>query len=835
MTAEIEQLFHTLADLSPDARAQYLAEHEIDGETRREVEALLAFDSGASAFLAREVSIAAGRALPQLDGKGLRCGPYRLLDTVGRGGMGTVYLAERVDGEVTQRAAVKLLAPGAGEIQRERFLRERQILASLSHPNIARMLDAGHLESGQPFLAMEYVDGEPIDVFAADMSVRDKIALFLKVCAPVAYLHRNQVVHRDLKPSNILVTGAASGEPGEPKLLDFGIAKLLDIATDSTLTSLRMLTPDYASPEQVAGKGVSTASDIYSLGAVLYKLLTGKPAHEFDDRSAEGIAHTVTTREVTRPSKWAPELKGDLESILLKALRKDPHERYANVNEFAEDLEAYLASRAVRARSGTAWYRARKFLRRNRAAAAVLLMAAGLGWWRLHQSGPIPIAVLPLDNLSHDPANDYFTDGLTDELIRNLSLIEGLAPRSRTSSFAFKGKPRNVRDAAKELGVDYILEGSVLRVGQRLRIDAQLIRVHDDFPLWSGKFDRELTDVFAIQDEIARGIVNNLRLRLGRGRRRYETSVEAYDTYLRAQAQVEGGFPGYKRSIPLFEEAIAKDPTFAPAYAGEATAYVALSGDFLRIVEQQDELERMRAAAEKAIQLDPLSAEAHDAAASVYARDGNWQQSEHSFRRALELDPNRSTTRDHFALNLLIVLGRTDEAVREMRVAEKSDPLSPEVQNYLAYVLTAARRYDEAASHCEKLADDYPDKAECLGRARLGQGRIEEALQVLAPLRYRGNGGYLDRGNGGYLGYAYARAGHRTEAEKMAVEIAPNPFNEALVYAGLGDKKRTLDALDRMTKLGPIRIGRALTFPEFAFVRDDPRIKDVRKAVGLPY
>lgn len=371
MRAEIEQLFHTLTDLSPNARAQYLAEHEIDGETRREVEALLAFDSGASAFLVREVSIAAGRALPQLEGKGWRCGPYRLLDTVGRGGMGTVYLAERADGEVTQRAAVKLLAPGAGEIQRERFLQERQILASLSHPNIARMLDAGHLESGQPFLAMEYVEGEPIDVFAADMSVRDKIALFLKVCAAVAYLHRNLVAHRDLKPSNILVTGATSGRRGEPKLLDFGIAKLLDIATDSTLTSLRLLTPDYASPEQVAGGQISAATDIYSLGAVLYKLLTGKPAHEFDDRSAEGIARTVTTREVTRPSKWAPELKGDLESILLKALRKDPQERYANVNEFAEDLEAFLASRAVRARSGTAWYRARKFLRRNRTVLAV--------------------------------------------------------------------------------------------------------------------------------------------------------------------------------------------------------------------------------------------------------------------------------------------------------------------------------------------------------------------------------------------------------------------------------------------------------------------------------
>jgi TolB-like protein/Flp pilus assembly protein TadD len=459
--------------------------------------------------------------------------------------------------------------------------------------------------------------------------------------------------------------------------------------------------------------------------------------------------------------------------------------------------------------------------------AAVLMIAAALGWWRWHSGEPIAIAVLPLENLSHDPANDYFADGLTDELIRNLSLIEGLAPRSRTSSFAFKGKPRNIHEVAKELSADYILEGSVLRAGDRLRIDAQLIRTHDDFLIWSSKFDRVSTDVFAIQEEIARGIVNSLRLKVGHGRRRYETSVDAYDAYLRAQTLVKGkGLPFYQQSIGLFEEAIAKDPAFAPAYAGEAAAYVALTGTFPRLEEQKSRLDKMRAAAEMAIQLDPLSAEAHDAAASVYARDGKWQQSERSFRRALEIDPNRSTTRGHFAMNLLFALGRTDEAIRELRTAEKSDPLSPELQYFLAYGLTLARRYGEAAVYCEKLPADYRDKPECLGRARLGQGRIEEALRVLAPLH--------DRGNRGYLGYAYARAGRRDEAEKLAAAIAPNPFNEALVFAGLGDRERTLEALDRMAILGPLRVGQTLAYPEFAFVRDYPQVNALRKTLGLP-
>jgi tetratricopeptide (TPR) repeat protein/predicted Ser/Thr protein kinase len=378
MTLEVQRLFHELVDLPSQARSRYFSEHAVDEDTRREVEALLAFDTGASTFLARDIEMAASLALPELEGKGCRCGPYRLLHLIGRGGMGAVYLAERVDGEVTQRLAIKLLPLGAGNPQRDRFLQERQILASLTHPNIARMLDAGHLDNGHPFLVMEYIDGQPIDAFAASLNVRQIIALFLKVCSAVGHLHRNLIVHRDLKPANILVTAE-----GEPKLLDFGIAKILDLATDATLTSLRMLTPHYASPEQVMGGRISTAVDIYSLGAVLYELLTGKPAHEFDERSPEAVARVVTTREPTRPSRWVPELKGDLESILLKALRKDPHERYATVEQFADDLQAFLESRPVRARSAGWWYRTRKFGRRywvpvSAAAVVIFSLATGL-------------------------------------------------------------------------------------------------------------------------------------------------------------------------------------------------------------------------------------------------------------------------------------------------------------------------------------------------------------------------------------------------------------------------------------------------------------------------
>jgi serine/threonine protein kinase len=354
---KVEELFHQVSKLSPEARLRYFVEHKVHERTRTEVEALLARDSQTATVVAEET---VEHHSERIELKDLQCGPYRLGKLLGRGGMGRVYAAERADGEVQQRVAVKLLQPGADPAQfHELFLSERQILATLSHPNIARLLDAGHRDDGQPYLVMEYVEGKTIDVYAADIGIRQKIALFIKVCAAVSYLHRNLVVHRDLKPSNILVT-----EEREPKLLDFGIAKILDLGGDATVTSLRMLTPEYASPEQAAGGRMTTATDIYSLGAVLYKLLTGASPYRSTSQATESMRASTAPGKFLPPSKLAPELKGDLEAILLRALREEPQERYASVEQFSEDLESYLVSRPIRARTGDVWYRTRKFLRR---------------------------------------------------------------------------------------------------------------------------------------------------------------------------------------------------------------------------------------------------------------------------------------------------------------------------------------------------------------------------------------------------------------------------------------------------------------------------------------
>lgn len=378
MQDEVALLFHEVADLAPAARRRYFEEHGVPPELRDEVESLLQFDVPDGEF-ADAVAAAAGAVLETPGSEqGLRCGPYRLMRLLGRGGAGEVFLAERADGQVQQRVAIKLMQPGASRRSfRLRFLRERQILASLQHPGIAHLLDAGETEQGKPYLVMDYVDGLPIDVYTRDLELRDKLRLFLKVCDAVSYAHRQLIIHRDLKPSNILVDGS-----GEAKLLDFGIAKILDASTDQTRTQERFLTPEYASPEQVRGGVQSTATDVYSLGAVLYHLLTGQSPHEFPDPSREAVDRTICTTEPVPASRRNAALPRDLDFIVLKALRKEPEHRYSSVEAMANDVRAFLEWRPVRARSGNAWYRTRKFARRYRAvvtAAALTIAGLSLG------------------------------------------------------------------------------------------------------------------------------------------------------------------------------------------------------------------------------------------------------------------------------------------------------------------------------------------------------------------------------------------------------------------------------------------------------------------------
>ncbi len=373
---DLQKLFVEVADLDPAKRSQYFEEHEVGGDLRTEVESLLRFDRGSANLLTDVVGASIEHFLDSAPER--FCGPYELVRLLGLGGMGSVHLAQRKDGEVDLQVAVKLLrGAGTGLSFRDRFLKERQILASLNHPGITRLLDAGHTQSGQPYLVMEYVDGTPIDVYCRDLSFEATIKIFLSVCEAIAYLHRNLVIHRDLKPSNILVEAG-----GSPKILDFGIAKILDETGDPGVTKERMLTPDYASPEQVKGTAKTTATDVYSLGAVLYELLTGRSPHA-TTTNVESIEEVICSVDPVPLGRLNPSLPRDLSSVVRKALRKEPAERYATVDAFAEDLRAVLESRPVTVRSGDAWYKARKFARRHwlpvsAMTAAILSLAVGL-------------------------------------------------------------------------------------------------------------------------------------------------------------------------------------------------------------------------------------------------------------------------------------------------------------------------------------------------------------------------------------------------------------------------------------------------------------------------
>ncbi len=450
----------------------------------------------------------------------------------------------------------------------------------------------------------------------------------------------------------------------------------------------------------------------------------------------------------------------------------------------------------------------------------------GCGRWQQH-NGLITVAVLPLINLTQDPTHDFFADAITGELIRDLSILDGLVVRSQTSSFVFKGaKSQNVCEAGKELNVDYILEGSVMRSDQKLRINAQLVRVRDDLPVWSGQYERKLTDIFAVQDEISRGIVNSLRLKLGRGRRRYETSMEAYDVYLQARSmEIQQPAQGENYNVGLYEQAIAIDPSFAPAYAGLAASYAYRSGEDRMnpwaTASRSEEMARMHTVVAKALELDPLLAEAHSAAGMVQARDGRWQDAEKSFSHALELDPNLSVTRKEYILCILWPLGRFKEALEQIRLAEKSDPLAPDLKRVHAEILFGQGRFDEAAAYC-----DIP-----CPRAQILQGKAAQAIPILER-RFKGK---LKDSGSGLLGLAYALAGRKDDAERVA-STQPRPLAEAEIFLALGDKNRALDAVERAVPegLGPVRIGRALTRPELASLRGEPRIEALRKTVGLP-
>ncbi|HSC29154.1 MAG TPA: protein kinase [Vicinamibacterales bacterium] len=744
-------------------------------------------------------------------------GPLRILEQVGAGSFGEVYRAwdSRLDREV----ALKILKRRRrGDVaDSSTVVEEGRLLARVRHPNIVAVYGADRID-GEVGIWMEFVRGRTLEqelrerVFGVD----EAVAVGVQLSSALTAVHEAGLLHRDVKAHNVM-----RDLDGRLILTDLGAGCDLGNMPDGPAPELAG-TPLCLAPEVLGGGAATAQSDIYSLGVLLYHLVTG--TYPVRGRSLKEIrdAHVRGARSSLREAR--PDLPNAFVHVVEAAIHPDPLQRY----ESAEALGA-----ALRALTGTADVKEPAPLwgswsRRRQAIVAGLLLgltalAASALWPR---SDPPVIAVLPFDNLGSEPNSGYFVDGLTDEIIRNLSQIDGLVVRSRHSSFAFRGK-RNLAELGRELGVTHVLEGSVLWADGRLRINPQFVRVADDSPLWAEHFERDAADVFLVQDEISRAIVNELRLTLGRGQRRYNTNVDAYELYLMAQELLHPhDLPGARKAIPLFEQVIAKDSSFAPAYAALADAWGLLSMNAAGVPPREG-YSRMRPAAERAIELDPRLAEAHAAMGLVLARDRDWKRSEAAFRRAIELNGSLTSIRENYAVWMLFAQGRTEDALRELDAALVSDPKSLDVRKHMAWVLVSAGRYSDAIATARRVLSDEPDhphSKQQLARALLFQGRTDEAIAILES---------MGPGASGTLGYAYAASGRRKEALELAARSTEFPPRLAFIHAGLRDPDRTIEALERMADREDPRLGAYLTYPEVAFIRDDPRFAALRRRLGL--
>jgi len=673
---------------------------------------------------------------------GMRIGPYELIRPLGVGGMGEVWLARRADGAFRREVALKL--PRQRQLDdgvTQRFAQECNILAGLEHPLIARLYDAGRTEGGRPYLAMEYVGGEPITSWCdrQQLVVMGRVELFQQVLEAVQFAHGKGIVHRDIKPSNILVTDA-----GQTRLLDFGIAKLLADQTGGSgqLTGLygRALTPDYASPELLRGDALDVRSDLYSLGVVLYELLSGCRPYRLQAAAARGLLDRAADALDPAPPSLRVEaeaarnrassvsglqraLGGDLDAIVLKALAREPALRYQSAAAFTQDLNHYRNGKPIQARPARVIDRATKFVRRNRTLVAagvlaLIAMLASLGYAfhreRIMQVGvtgqasafapsPHSIAVLPFANLSGEKEQEYFSDGLTEELQNALASIENLQVAGRTSSFYFKGKDVDLGTIARRLNVGAVLEGSVRRSGNTVRVSAQLTNAVTGFRLWSRTYDGDLGDVLGVQTQIATAVAGALRVALvGDVSARIELggtrNPAAFDAYLRGRrAQEQDSADSYQEALAAYTQAIYLDAHYALAFAERSLTHIFNVGQFVTgPTAIRGEFERADQDARQALILAPELAEGHMALGEFLSYTLHFAQAQESFERARALAPSNAQTLRESGRMSVAIGSDTKSGLAALWQAARLDPMNAVNYFGLGEGLYNARQFQEA-------------------------------------------------------------------------------------------------------------------------------------------
>jgi serine/threonine-protein kinase len=741
-------------------------------------------------------------------------GPLRVIERVGRGTFGDVYRAW--DTRLEREVALKILhrsesdQPASGSTAVE----EGKLLARVRHPNVVTVYGAERMD-GQVGVWMEFVHGETLETELVERGPFDSgrvVDIAVQLGDALAAVHRAGILHRDVKPHNVM-----RDQDGRLLLTDFGACELLDAPGGSPADAVG--TPLYTAPEVIAGRGATRQSDVYSLGVLLYRLVTG--GYPVEGRTLDEV-RTAHAKGARRPLRT---VRGDLPDAVGRAIDRaidpDPAQRFASADALRDAFSAIAHPATSPPDAATA--------RRRKAAvvfAALLAVAGAVAFVRWSEPAPLAIAVLPLENLGSNPDDAEFADGLTTELIRHLAMFPGLDVRSRTSSLAFKNQPRDVRDAGRRLQATLLLEGAVQRTGTRIRINAQLVRAADDATIWAGKFDRDVSAVPAIQDEISRAIVNELRLKLDpRSHPRYDIDVVTYERYLRARSlSARPDRDSLRTAIAFYKEVTATAPGFAPAYAGLADAYADL--EFWGI-NFEDTYSQVKAAASKAIELDPELPEAHVAMGLVYARDRQWELAERAFQRALAINPNLSRSHTAYAHWYLFQMGQLDRALEELQLSLRHDPLSLDVRRVMAYVQISAGQYEAAlenASYVLKVDPKFPLIRLVRARALLMTGRSADAIAVLEP---------MPPNRAPELGYAYAVTGREPQARALADAASNVPLTQAIIYAGLRDHDRAFAALERGAAAGDPKIGGVLTYPELRGLREDPRFEAFRRRIGL--
>lgn len=822
---EIRRVFFAAMDRPPEERSRFL--HEAcagDAELGQEVEGLLRSHEEAGDFL--ESPTGTGPTLAP----GRRLGPYEVRELVEAGGMGEVYRAR--DTRLHRDVALKVMRPHLSTDPRRlrQFESEARAAGRISDPNILAVFDVGN-DDGVPYVISELLEGETLGqrLRRAALGQQESIAYALQIAEGLAAAHDKGIVHRDLKPDNVFVTTR-----GRVKILDFGLAKLLEEDGQEEAGAVAG-TPGFIAPEQLEGRPVDHRVDIFALGAVLYRMLTG--------RSAFGPESTLADLGATlrgEPRPFAPQdaVPNALERIVLRCLQRRPEDRFQSASEVRAALQAVSANAGRQGRRWT-W------------TASVALAAALAAVFLVdrHASSRVPVAapiqslaVLPLESTAGGPDQDYFVDGMTDALIAEIARTKTFRVISRGSVMPFKGRKASLPETARQLGVDAVLQGTVERSGDQVRLALGLTRADTGERLWTGTYEGRVSEMPDLQRRVAGTIAADGalggRAATSGAARREPASAEAYDAYLRGRYYWNiRTADAVSKAIAQFNRALELDPLFAQAYTGLADALATL-GDMLYVMPSKDAFAKAEAASLRALELDPSQAEAHATLGHLRMHALRWAEAEREFQRAIDLNPGYAPTYQWRAYNLAS-LGRMPEAVAAVQRAVALDPLSLIINADVAQILNFAGRIDESIAQSRKTIQMNPGFAEAhriLALALIRKGQNEEALREIDGY-YR----HADGGPGASVGYAYAVLGRRAtalavlrELEKQPREKFEPPYSLGVIHAALGDVDRAFVYLDESVATNDVESLILPADPRLESLHADPRFAALRRRMGLP-